>query len=1101
MSPCYGLRAEDTAEGAPVPGGKRKAIIVRAGGWPLEQLRREEHLHPTWHTSVRYISTQNQFKPCIMANNCKGFVHAPAATCEACLGLMARRTAFRRTLSRSTHHAYQTRPAQLTRGDLRDALKKVRRKGRDCRDQMAQRVSNAIHDDPLYPQRTTKETMEEFLQRKDVKGVLATLDSFKKKTTLGYTPTTTAISMAQLILANTAKDVVKRKGIAVVPGAKQLLRAVRLVGGEQVYNLLARNLNLPHERNVRKDISKHAIDFGEGMREENFIAIAEMYTEIMTLKGIPFGSVPTMMAEDETAVIAGVYWDAVHDVLVGLCGLLCKKKCTGVTQCRDVRKCNDTHECTADKQVHLLVGCDDLSYENMWQFAELNRVSTYLRLVLINPLRDGVPRLPCLMVGTCLTFTCDGYLLPQWAILEKWYDKHLREILGPLIGHSSDGDSRRRKAMMKESKVPVRRNGRGVWLRFTVHVPSFTFSSRYDLGHPMMCMDQDYIHNIKKLINVLVSQARTVKLGGQILNLGMLEIVKHKFHHSNHGLLQDDLLRKGNKAMDFPSACRLFSPRMLGCIDDLINGQTHDQTYSPFLCGMRRYLGLIRMYASIFMSKRLGFRERIRRAAYVATYLRLWRNYVKLTPGLTHQKNFLTAECFKDVLMSCHFVVLLIKYFAEKHPGVPLPMERTGTDPCEDCFSGLGGWNMNKRTYTVAEAIMTTRQKLQLSLLEATGDIIIPRKGRRHVPPYIESEVDADDDGDDGPPDPPDAPGNGPGLWNNGEVKPWLKGVLDGRRDAQKDGLRPPPNNRRGRDVLRYPREWTDPHAFDPKTAREDSKGEEALIAETTTDAYTDTDLRAEDRARLLEEAGDGLHDAKASDSDSEDDEGDEENETLSSIRRGCAIQAATEAVLLEGQLERATASVLQNVRRYCGRGPDKRFREVHKATVCKWINEGRKGLSADRGKRQAQASAIPMAAGSTLEDFDIAVHEWVVERYNDVAILFDNNVTVGKIVRIRKKMKRGWVEYKRPIVLHRVRKHLGDLYFTCAWYTRLQGRNEIFSFAKAGTSEVHVLSIVCPVSLQFISNNRYLLPPAQATIMKRNLAGDQYWRPVNHTS
>jgi hypothetical protein len=283
------------------------------------------------------------------------------------------------------------------------------------------------------------------------------------------------------------------------------------------------------------------------------------------------------------------------------------------------------------------------------------------------------------------------------------------------------------------------------------------------------------------------------------------------------------------------------------------------------------------------------------------------------------------------------------------------------------------------------------------------------------------------------------------------------------------------------------------------------TKGEEALIEETTTDAYTDTELRAEDRARLLKEAGEGQHDAKASDSDSDsddDDEGDDANENLFNVHRGRTIhQAATEAVLLAGQRTSTAHKVQQKVRRYVGRGRQARFREVHKATVCKWINDGRKGLSADRGVRQNQASTVPMAAGATLEDFDVAIHEWKIERYNDVSILFDNNVAVGKIVRIRKKMSRGWVEYKRPIVLHKDRKHLGDLYLTCSWYTRQQGNREIFSFTKASTCEVHVLSIVCPVSLRFLSNNKYLLPNDQATIMKKNLAGDQHWKPVNHKS
>ena len=331
-------------------------------------------------------------------------------------------------------------------------------------------------------------------------------------------------------------------------------------------------------------------------------------------------------------------------------------------------------------------------------------------------------------------------------------------------------------------------------------------------------------------------------------------------------------------------------------------------------------------------------------------------------------------------------------------------------------------------------------------------------------------------------------------MWNNGEVNPWIQGVRDGRADAEKDGLKPPRSNRQGQYDRPYPREWSDPHVFDPQTDRGDSKGEEDLIEETRTDAYTNTDLAAEDEARWTKEAEEGQHSHKESDSDSDDDEEDDENETLYDIQQRRAIQATTEAVLLAGQCESKELTVKQKVRRYCGSGPDARYQEVHKATVCKWINDGRKGLSADRGVRVQQGRAVP-------EQFSTHKHKWEVERYNDVACLFDDIVQVGKIVRIRKKMSRGWVEYNRPIVLQRERTNLGNLYFTCAWYTREEGEAEIFSFDKTSTCEVHVLSIVCPVSLQFTANNKYLLPHNQATILKENLAGDQHWKPVSHTS
>jgi len=214
------------------------------------------------------------------------------------------------------------------------------------------------------------------------------------------------------------------------------------------------------------------------------------------------------------------------------------------------------------------------SYQRMLDFAESHRAGTHLRAVIINPLLEGLPRLPCLLASTCLTFDTIGYLLPQWKQLEAWHNKHLLDVIGPMLGRSSDGDSRRRLAFMMSSlRVP-----QSLAERFTINAEGFTFSGQMTANGPMLSMDSDYIHNVKKLINVLVSCVRSIRIGTSIarrshrmevgiyeLNLGVLEIVRTNFTKSEHGLVKLDLERKGYAAMDFPSALRLFAPKMLDC--------------------------------------------------------------------------------------------------------------------------------------------------------------------------------------------------------------------------------------------------------------------------------------------------------------------------------------------------------------------------------------------------------------------------------------------------------------------------------------------------------------------------------------------------------
>ena len=111
---------------------------------------------------------------------------------------------------------------------------------------------------------------------------------------------------------------------------------------------------------------------------------------------------------------------------------------------------------------------------------------------------------------------------------------------------------------------------------------------------------------------------------------------------------------------------------------------------------MLYYLKMCRRYVSMFMSKTKTIEEKIADAGYVCTFLCLWRQWIRHEPAKTKAKNYITEEGFRDVLMSCHFFVLVTMHFKDKHPGVVVPYHLMGTDVCEDLFSMLGSWVMNR---------------------------------------------------------------------------------------------------------------------------------------------------------------------------------------------------------------------------------------------------------------------------------------------------------------------------------------------------------------------------------------------------------------------
>ena len=138
-----------------------------------------------------------------------------------------------------------------------------------------------------------------------------------------------------------------------------------------------------------------------------------------------------------------------------------------------------------------------------------------LVVIMIDPLNHVLPSLVALlMMPTCNKFTtCD--VKNQWSLLEDLHAEYLLPVLGPLVGHASDGDARRRKDLMEQA---------------------FDASQTYTVGHPNFrihasvretpegsyvynLMDQDFIHNAKKLVNPLDHSKHVLSINGNVGNV------------------------------------------------------------------------------------------------------------------------------------------------------------------------------------------------------------------------------------------------------------------------------------------------------------------------------------------------------------------------------------------------------------------------------------------------------------------------------------------------------------------------------------------------------------------------------------------------------
>jgi hypothetical protein len=219
-------------------------------------------------------------------------------------------------------------------------------------------------------------------------------------------------------------------------------KVIRVYGGPRLTEFVARNLAGPSRRTPERWLQLSRRRYRLGLNEDNIKAVAELLTSAMKAKGIAH-PVPCQAAEDESAIQPRADWDQTTDTVIGYCGVQCTGRCERVTECT----CHDRHNCwwgdVGEEMAE--IGNDDEAYTRMFETHETRRVATQIRVIMVNPLIRGLPNLVIVMSPTCGAFTANDYVAKQWRELHRLWARHLEAVVGPLVGHASDGDSRRRK--------------------------------------------------------------------------------------------------------------------------------------------------------------------------------------------------------------------------------------------------------------------------------------------------------------------------------------------------------------------------------------------------------------------------------------------------------------------------------------------------------------------------------------------------------------------------------------------------------------------------------------------------------------------------------
>jgi hypothetical protein len=289
---------------------------------------------------------------------------------------------------------------------------------------------------------------------------------------------------------------------------------MKIYEGRRMCDLFTLNFIAPSYSIVKRK-NKKTIRFILGEHTALFEGVAKIYSVAKEAHQIT-GPISVILAEDETKVISRVLWESRSDSLVGFCGP------------------KEGHVCSSTFKP--VVGTRQMGYENIVDAFQNYIIGSFARVIMVNPLHEKLPRLVLVVSYTCNCFDA-SWMKKQWTDIDKLWRKHCEQSVGPIIGHTSNGDSKRRQLMLADFTST---SGN----RFRIEWEGWQLSAKLHEGNRVTGLhDQDFIHNGKKLVNPLDSPVKTMQLGEDVCCLEHIGHVYNKFTFNQHGLRLEDVKR------------------------------------------------------------------------------------------------------------------------------------------------------------------------------------------------------------------------------------------------------------------------------------------------------------------------------------------------------------------------------------------------------------------------------------------------------------------------------------------------------------------------------------------------------------------------------
>ncbi|MCO5558780.1 hypothetical protein L7F22_012367 [Adiantum nelumboides] len=281
-----------------------------------------------------------------------------------------------------------------------------------------------------------------------------------------------------------------------------------------------------------------------------FDAIAEIYQKKKEKHRIT-SKIPFILVEDEIAIKQQIRWSVKDATLVGLDGYKI-----------------DDHECIATCMIK--VGEGQKGYDTLFDAFQ-----------------------NCVVGG-------------QWDAISSLWNEKLWPRICMVIGHASDGDSRRSKLMLfNYMDTPGS--------RFDIPWKGWPLSAKMVDNGIIGLHDQDFVHNGKKLVDVLNKVKRQFVIRDVWITLNHVLILNDAFFIDKHMLREEDI--RQDDCQNCTGAQKICSRQVQWCLEELAdNGKARKE---QSMLGTKYYLEVVGEYTDIFLSQHLNLVEKVHLAGII----------------------------------------------------------------------------------------------------------------------------------------------------------------------------------------------------------------------------------------------------------------------------------------------------------------------------------------------------------------------------------------------------------------------------------------------------------------------------------------------------